>query len=117
MVFVPVPYTPPQPSPRVKDLSDQLAKVIRDYEQRFPNLSAAEVRQAAQLAVQNRGSGSAATRQAIAMGIGLATFLAGLWVFLTRQGTLAEMEIPWMLVAVGGVAVIGLLVFLLRRGE
>ncbi len=33
MVFVPVPYTPPQPSPRVKDLSDQLAKVIRDYDQ------------------------------------------------------------------------------------
>jgi hypothetical protein len=38
-------------------------------------------------------------------------------VFLTRQGALAAMEIPWMLVAVGGVAVIGLLVFLLRRGE
>ena len=117
MVFVPVPYTPPQPSPRVKDLSDQLAKVIRDYQQRFPNLSAAEVRQAAQLAVQNRGPGSAATRQAIAVGIGLAAFLAGIGVFLTRQGALAEMEIPWMLVAVGGVLVIGLLVFLLRRGE
>jgi hypothetical protein len=47
----------------------------------------------------------------------LAAFLAGIGVFLTRQGALAAMEIPWMLVAVGGVAVIGLLVFLLRRGE
>ncbi len=51
------------------------------------------------------------------MGVGLAAFLAGIGVFLTRQGTLAEVEIPWMLVAVGGVSVIALLVFLLRRGE
>lgn len=117
MVFVPVPYTPPQPSPRVQDLSAQLTRVIEDYEKRFPNLSAAEVRQAAQLAVQKRAPGSMATRQVIAMAVGLAAFVAGLGVFMTRQGVLADVEIPWMMVSIGSVAVIGAVVFLLRRGE
>lgn len=115
MVFVPVPYTPPRPSPRVQDLSQQLIQVIEDFERRFPNLSSAEVRLAAQLAVERKAAGSGVNRQVIAVALGLAAFGTGVAVFMTRSGALEEVEVPWMLIGIGVMAVMGLAVFLLRR--
>jgi len=117
MVFVPVPHQPPRPSPRVQELSDQLGKVIEDYERRFPNLSGAEIRQAAQLAVQRKASGSPVNRYAVTMAAGLAAFVAGLTLFLVQSGSLENVEVPWVMVGIGIVLVMGLAVFLFRREE
>jgi hypothetical protein len=101
----------------VQDLSLELTKTIEEFEQRFPNLSSAEIRQAAQLAVQRKASGSGVNRQAIAVGVGLAAFLAGVAVFMTQSGSLENVEVPWMMIGIGVTALIGLAVFLLRQNE
>ena len=117
MVFVPVPHPPARPSARVQELSDQLSKVIEDYQRRFPNLSGGEIRQAVQLAVQRKASGPAVNRLAVSAALGLAAFLAGVTVFLMRSDSLANVEIPWIMVGIGLFAVLGLGIFALRKDE
>jgi len=99
----------------VQDLSLELTKTIEEFERRFPNLSSAEIRQAAQLAVQRKASGPVVNRQMIAVGIGLAVFLAGVAVFMTQSGSLEDVEVPWMMIGIGITAVIGLVVFIMRN--
>lgn len=67
---VPVMHAASLPSPRAQELGERLAEVVRDYQQRTPDLSATEIQQAMQVAwVRSLPS---------APGSGLRVVLAGL---------------------------------------
>jgi len=102
----------------VRQLSDELSTVIDDYERRFPDLSSADVRQAAQLAVQKRGKGSGVDRQSIALAAGVIFFLGGIGAFMYQRGAMEGVEIPWVMVGVVGmIAVVGVLAVARKMGE
>jgi len=116
MSYVPVVITPPNPppSPRVRELSLELSRVIEDYSRRYPDLSSREVAQATRLAAQQHGPGAAAN-QAVAVALGVAALLGALMLFLVRGGAESNilMWITGLAVVAAGVA----LAVFWRRGE
>jgi hypothetical protein len=60
MTYVPIiPHTPQPPSPRARELADQIARVIATFEDAHPAVTKGEVRQAAQLALRTTSSSGA----------------------------------------------------------
>jgi len=78
MSYVPiVPPTPTPPSPRVRDLADQLSQVIAEFERTHSAMSNSEVRQATQLAVRGRGAsgpGAVPILIVLTLAVGIAVF-------------------------------------------
>lgn len=84
MSFVPViPYVPPQPSPRARELSRRLAEVIEQFQLENPGTSATEVQQALQLATTGRGASKAAVGVLIGLVLLLALAALLLWTYST----------------------------------
>ncbi len=118
MVSVPTYFNAPPPaSPRVRQLSEELSRVIEEYERRYPDLSASDVQSAARLAVQKRGKGPSTSRQTVALAIGVVAFVGGLAAYLFRQGTVDMESVPLALVMVVAVllGVVGMAVAIRRR--
>ena len=78
-----VPIVPPTPtSPRTRELADQLARVMAEFEQTHPSVTRAEKRQAARLALEATRSSDAGP---VAVVLGLIVLLIlGLLYFFTR---------------------------------
>jgi hypothetical protein len=108
-----VPYVPEQtPSPRAQELGQKLALVISEYQQRNPEVSDEEIRVATQIA-----AGRLTSRRGARAGIAAAAALAaGLGVLLYMgQGSTGGAHLPWIAIAVGAIAVGGLVAALRRR--
>ena len=116
MSYVPIVVAAPQPpSPRTRELADQLSRVISDFEQSHPTVSRAEVRHATQLALRASRRGSdVAPGTALAV-VSIVLIMVGLGVVLTqRGGGLAMAQSPLMGLAVV-VALIGFVSMVVRR--
>ena len=117
MVYIPIVTTPPAPSPRARELSDAVARLVEEFEHRFPDTSPADIRQALQLASQ-KTAGSAVPALAVTVGLGLFALLAGVAFFVYRNsgggGTAGR---PIMLMAVIGIAVIAIGVFAIMAAK
>lgn len=108
MLFVPITPTPSQQplSPRTRELSELLGRVIEEYEKHHPSVSASEVRMALRMAGRSsKAEGAMAARLTIAALIGLLA-LGGVAFFLMGEGRASSEAMPSVLVAV---AVFGLL--------
>lgn len=102
MSYVPIVTPPPQAaSPRVRELSQELSRVIADYAKRYPDLSRGEIAAAARLAQQGSGASSPAP-QAVALALGVTAFLGAGLFFMMRGG--AGFDLLALLI---GLAVVG----------
>jgi hypothetical protein len=114
MFFVPTP--PPQlPSPRAQELGQRMALTIAEFQQRYPDLSAEELRQAMEVAASRspeRGrpaaAGVAAMLAALAVAAGVGVFFLGSRVSIPHGGAL-----PAILAA----AVAVLIAFVVRKSR
>lgn len=112
-----VPYVPSQPpSPRAQELGQRFELTIAEFEQKYPDLSAEEVRQA--LALASRGSAAPTGRiggAAIAVSAGalVAVGLAG-YLFAERQHAPA---FGGMVAVFGAVLAVGLVMLVRSRRE
>ena len=116
MSYVPIIVpTPHPPSPQARELADQLSRVIANFEERHPRVSGAEVRQAAQLALQaSRGGSAVAPAVAMTMGF-LVLLMVGIGVFLVPgSGGLAAVQSPLMGIAIV-IALFGVVSVVVRR--
>ena len=113
MLYVPVVPPPQTPSPRTRELAERLAQTIRDFEERHPSTSAAEIREAARLATRASGGTYLVPVATIlgaltALGLGAFLFLA--------QGDGGGIPADWPVVAIGAaVLTLGALVAILAR--
>ena len=107
-MYVPISTVPPAPPSReAQELAELLTAATQAYQRDHPQVSPLDVREAMRLA--QRAAGGADTTKAIkAVLVGLLAFM-GLGVFYLRSngppGDGAQ-SIPWMLIAVVGVAVV-----------
>lgn len=93
MLFVPIVPSGPQapPSPRVRELSELLGRVIDEYGKHHPSLTGTEVRQAVRLASRGASrSGDRAPVRVLLAGIVAALVAAGVAVFVLREGSGGE---------------------------
>lgn len=101
-VFVPTPVQPPE-SPRVRELSQRIQELVRDFQRQYP-MSSTEVRQALRHAAGAGGEGSRPALVAVVAG-GVAALL-GVGVFLSRgaegSGDARTFPIMIVLAAVAG---------------
>jgi hypothetical protein len=107
-----VPMVPPQlPSPRAQELGQRVALTIAEFQQKYPDLSAEEIRQALEVAA-NRSPDRArpAAGGIVAAVAGLAA-AAGLGVFLLGDRVAVPLVGAWpAIVAVAVAAVVALVV-------
>ncbi len=107
-MYIPISTAPPAPPSReAQELAELLTAATEAYRRNHPQMSPLDVRAAMRLA--QRAAGGAGTTKAIkAVLVGLLAFM-GLGVFYLRSngppGDAAQ-SIPWMLIAVVGVAVV-----------
>jgi hypothetical protein len=112
MLFVP--YVPPQhPSPRAEELARRLKDVIDQYSSLHPDLSAEDIRQAAQLAAASRGQDKRVVVAAVVGALALAACV--MIAVLKHQTQMDEQLILPAIVLVVGIAVVGLLFYLKSR--
>lgn len=82
-----VPFVPPQPaSPRAQELGQRVALTIAEFQQRYPDLSAEEVRQALALAADRSPEGTRQARVVVAALVAAGAVALGLGAFLTGGG-------------------------------
>ncbi|HSG07899.1 MAG TPA: hypothetical protein VLA36_06065 [Longimicrobiales bacterium] len=80
-----VPVVPPQPpSPRTRELADLLGRVIEEYEKHHPSVTGSEVRAALHMAGQS--SKGAPPVAAVAVALGVAALLGGVFFFMAANG-------------------------------
>ncbi|HSG80795.1 MAG TPA: DUF3188 domain-containing protein [Gemmatimonadota bacterium] len=114
MSYVPIVPRPPD-SPRVRELSERLAEVIQQFQDRYP-MSASEIRQALRIAAA-RTSGS---RAGVFMALAAATaLLVGIGVFAYYLGQTQPdggdvTALPAVVIGVG-VVVVGVVAYLRHR--
>ncbi len=117
-----VPFIPPHdkpPSPRVRELTDLLGRVIEEYEKHHPAVTGPEVRAAARMAVE-RSSRKGSPDLRIALGVAVALVLGGLFVLLAfvllamNQGGMPQTAVPVVAITLVILAVL-LAVALARR--
>ncbi len=102
MSYVPIVTPPPQAaSPRVRELSEELSRVITDYARRYPDLSRREIADAARLAQQGSGAAFPAP-QAVALALGVAAFLGAGLLYMVRDGAGFDLLV-WLI----GLVVVG----------
>ena len=116
MVFVPIVPPPAAPSPRAQELGQRFRLTIAEFEQKYPDLSPEEIRQALELASREGSTDRGPAARAGVAVAAAAVVAAGLGVYLfARAG-----HVP----AVGGAAaviaallVVGLAVAVRSRRE
>jgi len=118
MSYVPIVTPPHVPSHQTRELANELARVIVDFEQRNPAMSSAEIREAAQLALQASRRGEGIGPQLVFAVAGAAVFMVGLVVYLAVSGVFSAGAAP--VVGIGlivSLVVLTGLVALLRGGK
>jgi hypothetical protein len=112
-VFVPTPVQPPE-SPRVRELSQRIQELIRDFQRQYP-MTSTEIRQALQHA---SGVASGGRRPLVAVVAGGVAALLGVAVFLSRgaQGGGEPTRFPVMIL-VAAVAGLMAVVVAVRRSR
>lgn len=111
-MFIPVIIPPQEPSPRAKELGEQIALFVMEYRQDNPQLSSMELQQAFMLARQRTNKelgGSANIKAFIALGLGLAMLvLLGVLVLFNRGGGGggSALNRPTVLMIVVGAAIV-----------
>lgn len=119
MSFVPI-VIPPNPTPptaEAQELGGRLIEVIRGYQFDHPQADAADVDRALLIARTSLGNPSAHKRRRVLLlgtALGLLAF-GGIAAYSLAGGGLPASEIPWILVAVGGLAVVLAIVAALSR--
>ena len=79
-----VPYVPPRtPSPRAQEIGQRLALTIAEFQQKYPDLSEEEVRQALALASERSPERARPARAAIAAAVAAFAGVMGVGVFLS----------------------------------
>jgi hypothetical protein len=113
MSYVPVVPRPPD-SPQVRDLSERLKSVIREFRSQHA-MSDGEVRQALRLARSDTTKGTAGVAVALASGVGLlvAIGLFAYYLSQTRPDVGDVTAIPAVLIGV--VVIVGLITYLRSR--
>jgi hypothetical protein len=102
MSFVPVvPYVPPPPSRRARELGEKIRATIDEYQREQPGTTSTEIRQALRLAASGSDCGKAAGVIAALLGV---LVLLG-FVFLKRGGGLET--VPWTMVVLVAILVLG----------
>ena len=127
-MFVPVMMPPPaQPSPRARELGEQIALFVKDYKVQNPDTSAMEIGQAMMLARghlrKELGGGLQVKMVITGLAMGL-VMLVGIGVFVMAQrgggGVPNISGVPgpmFMIFAVGGLALLVGLVMLVARAK
>ena len=108
-MYVPISTAPPPPPSReAQELAERLTAVTEAYQHDHPQMSLRDVREAMTLARQAAG-GADSTMAIKSLLIGIFAAFVGLGVFYLRSngpsGDAAQ-SMPWMLIAVVGVAVV-----------
>ena len=114
MSFVPfVPYVPPPqpPSPQAQELGRRLSETIEGFRREHPDTSAAEIRQAVQLALAGRGGRN---RAAVRVLLGVLAAL-GILGFLLMQRSSGQEAWPPIAAIIVFILVIGVAFALFLR--
>ena len=85
MTYVPIvtpPTSPPPLSPRTRELSNLLTKVLDEYQKAHPKTTSTEMRQALRIAASAAGSDRTVVATSIALVLGLLLAAGGLFAFL-----------------------------------
>ena len=109
-----VPYAPEgTPSPRAQELGERLALIIAEYQQKNPDVSAEEIRVAAQIATGRITARRSAQPAVLAGVIAAAAALGGLLWF--ARGTPGEVHVPWIVIGAAAIVVVAVLAGLRNR--
>ena len=108
-MYIPISTAPPAPPSReIQELSELLTAATEAYQRENPQMSRLDVRAAMRLA-QRAAGGADTTKPIKSLLVGFLAAFVGLGVFYLRSngppGDDAQ-SIPWMLIAVVGVAVV-----------
>jgi hypothetical protein len=106
-MFIPT-YVPQAPSPRAQELAQRLALAIAEYQQRNPDVSAEEIRAATRLAAEQLHARRGTPTVLIATLVGGVMALGG--VLFAVRGAAHDVQVPWVAVVAGVIAVIGVIV-------
>ena len=107
-------HVPPQvPSPRAQELGQRLALVIAEYQQNHPEVSGEEIRVATQIAAGHVSAPPRPAVGALAAAVAAVAALGGFLFF--ERGSPAGAHLPWIAIAVGVVALAGVMVALRNR--
>lgn len=118
MSYVPIVAAPHVPSPETRELANELARVIVEFEQRHPAMTAGEIREAAQLALQASRRGGGIGPSLVLAVAGVAVLMIGIIVYAAVSGVFSEVAAPFVgLGMVAGLAFLFGLVALLRGGK
>lgn len=110
MMFVPVvPTTPsaPPPSPRTRELSGLLTKLVEEYSAAHPSVSKEEIRQAIRMTQLSVRGGNRATSLVVTLSLGVLVAVLALGLFFLRGNG----AVAWESVMPG--VVLGILVLLI----
>ena len=115
MSYVPIVVPPSTPSPRTRELADELARVLVAFEQKHPTVTRGEMTEATRLALQaTRGSSNVAPLTATLVGLVVAAAL-GVFVFLEQSGAIESIRIYSVVGVVAALVIVLALVAVLRR--
>ncbi len=108
-MYIPISTAPPAPPSReAQELAELLTAATEAYQRENPQMSPLDVREAMRLA-QRAAGGADITKAKKSLLVGFVAVFVGLGVFYLRSngppGDAAQ-SIPWMLIAVVGVAVV-----------
>jgi hypothetical protein len=81
MVFVPM-VPPPQPSPHAQELGQRFTLTIAEFQQKYPDLSAEEIRQALEVAAARSPERSRPAAAGLVAGVAALAGAAGLGVYV-----------------------------------
>jgi hypothetical protein len=105
-----IPCVPPHPpSPLAEELGQRLAETIEQFRQQHPDLSRADVMQAARIAITRSGDVSSAPRSALIAAV-VGALLLGVFATLAASGGRCPAQAPVLMIAVAAAVVLVLLV-------
>ena len=118
MTYVPI-VTPVQQAPtstRARQLSVELEQVIEDFQRSYPDTKPGDVRDAMRLAWGGSGGASAARAKTKFVKLIVMLMLGlGVYFFVGSGEVSLGSDFPWLVVAIGVMAVVTLGVFLINR--
>ncbi len=112
MIF-PVNVPERTPSPRTQELAQRLSLAIAEFQQRNPDVSAEEVRVAAQIATGQVSTRRRAAPGALFAAVAAAVVLGGF--LFSSQGAPGGAQVPWVAITAGAIAVIAIVAALRNR--
>lgn len=113
-----IPFVPPSsspPTPRTRDLADRLARVLVEFEETHPTVTAGEVREATRIALRTTRASSAVAPPVLGVLVG--ALLLGVVVLVSRGGFGGagfEGSVRWVALAVVGLGILALVAALTR---